>query len=79
MTFRLVCQPCGGEVLFEGDLTHSLEFAAAVDRAGWLLFQDNRRPGFVTFCSQRCAGLATTKNGFFRRDLGRGKAATGEE
>lgn len=77
MTFRLVCQPCGAEVSIEGrNPTCAVDLMKAAKAAGWISYVNNRGPGVVIFCSNACCSAALTKDGFFRRDLGRGRRAS---
>lgn len=79
MSFVLKCQPCGAEKVIEGPNPRSaVAFMRAVSAAGWRSYLNNRGPGVVTFCSQQCCNAALTKDGFFRRDLGRGRTAAAD-
>lgn len=72
--FSLKCQPCGKEQPMEGkNPTSAIDLMHAAHVAGWLSYADNRHHGVVIFCSQKCCNAALTKDGFFRRDLGRGR------
>ncbi len=74
MSFRLKCQPCGAEQEIDGpDPSCAFDLMKAAQVAGWLSYNNNVAPGIVIFCSHACCRAALTKNGFFRRDLGRGR------